>query len=213
MERQRIDLSRLDVGLQEQASRVYEKIGMDLTTAVQCFLMETVWQQRWPISSTADYFGAERVESQKHKSQNINHVECDDLSDEGIVGMMPLQAGRVPPEMYEQLIRKIPQGKISSMEAMAGYLGKLYGVKADENPNLSYGKLMFTQPRVPLWRVVSKYGVLIETIFCTRERQKAMLEEEGIPVVQRGSIEGSFKVENYRDYMFDFSKLRVIKRK
>ena len=46
MERQRIALSRLDGGLQEQASRVYEKIGMDLTTAVQCFLMETVHGSR-----------------------------------------------------------------------------------------------------------------------------------------------------------------------
>ena len=88
MERQRIDLSRLDVGLQEQASRVYEKIGMDLTTAVQCFLMETVRQQRWPISSAADHFGAERAESQKHKSLNISPVECDNLSDEGILQVL-----------------------------------------------------------------------------------------------------------------------------
>ena len=114
------------------------------------------------------------------------------------------------PTLFKPSIRKIPKGKVSCWEDIAAYLGKLYGLKAEEYPDLSYARMMFSKPPVPLWRVVSHHGVLFETMFCSRKGQKELLEQDGVPIVQRGSLAGSYKVENYKDYMFDFSDLKTI---
>lgn len=46
----------------------------------------------------------------------------------------------------------------------------------------------------------------------SREAQGEQLMKEGIPIIQRSNIEGSYKVDNYKEYMFDFNTLNVVKK-
>lgn len=45
---------RTDEELKEQATRVYEALGMNLTTALNMFLRQTVIQQKYPCSLELD---------------------------------------------------------------------------------------------------------------------------------------------------------------
>ncbi len=45
---------RTDEALKEQASQVYEALGMNLTTALNMFLRQTVIQQKYPCSLELD---------------------------------------------------------------------------------------------------------------------------------------------------------------
>lgn len=45
---------RTDDALKEQASKIYEALGLNLTTALNMFLRQTVIQQRYPCSLELD---------------------------------------------------------------------------------------------------------------------------------------------------------------
>ena len=66
---------------------------------------------------------------------------------------------------------------------------------------------------IPYWRIVSEIGVLGGGRGGSREAQKDKLIEEGVPVVQRGKLEGSYKVDNYKEYLFDFNTLKAVNTK
>ena len=212
MSKAMIDYTQIDEELMQEAEKVYKELGIDLTTAFRIFLRASIREQGLPIRPG---IGRDHEKSTDGREQEIFTVTAYSGSifddDEAIVEIMPLRNRQIPPEMYVQLIRKIPKGKVSCMENITAYLEKLYGLKADDYPDLSYARMMFSKPPVPVWRVVSRHGVLFETMFCSREAQKESLERDGVPIVQRGNIEGSYKVENYKDYMFDFSALKAIR--
>lgn len=126
---------------------------------------------------------------------------------------MPLESGRdIPVTMFIQLVAKIPEGKITCWEDIFDFLGKLYDRKVYDLPNRAMPHIDSENRMIPYWRVVSARGVLGDSRWCSREMQKRQLTEEGIPVIQRGSLENSFRVDNYKEYMFDFSSLKVIRR-
>ncbi len=135
----------------------------------------------------------------------------DQAKDKNVIVMLPLENGRtIPPAMYVQLITKVPEGNITCWEDIKAFLGKMYQRDdlADSIPSLpkkdSYDR------RLPYWRVVSAQGVLGNGID-THEEQRQRLIQEGIQVVQRGSMEGSYRVCEYKEHMFCFEKLSVIK--
>ena len=129
--------------------------------------------------------------------------------DEDTVVILPLENGcEVPVAMYAQLVSLIPKGKVSCWEHIAAFLGKLYGREVKAYPDRHIPHYDTDNNPVPFWRVVSNRGVLERT---TKEADKELLIQEGVPVVQRGSIAGSYKVDNYKEYMFDFGKLKVIR--
>ena len=137
----------------------------------------------------------------------------DQAKDKKVIVMLPLENGRmIPPSMYVQLITKVPEGYITCWEDIKAFLGKMYqrDVSVDSIPSLpkkdSYDR------RLPYWRVVSAQGVLGNGID-THEEQRQRLIQEGLQVVQRGSIEGSYKVCEYKEQMFRFEELSVIKNK
>ena len=64
---------------------------------------------------------------------------------------------------------------------------------------------------IPYWRIVSVNGVLCDSRVRSRESQKEKLVKEGIPIVQRGSIRNSYRVDNLKTHLFDFKSLKAIK--
>ena len=203
---------RMDTVLKDQAMEVFDKIGIDMSTAVRMFFKAAVREQRLPFSTLV----ADPINEQTKAQQLADYLksmvmyEAPIADDEGTIAIMPLEYGGIPVAMYIQLLTKVPAGKITRWEDIFEHLGKLYGMKVYELPGKAMPQMDSDGNDIPFWRIVSTNGVLGGGRWNNREGQKEKLISEGIPVVQRGSIEGSYKVENYKDYLFDFSSLKVV---
>ena len=106
--------------------------------------------------------------------------------------------------VYQYLLSLVPYGKLTHYEAISNYVAKLYGEKI-----LSCNGLMrFHSPAewdillkyVPRHREVSSSGMLLHTY------QAEKLREEGHTIVPYSRRNDSPKVENARNFWFDFDK-------
>lgn len=135
----------------------------------------------------------------------------DQAKDKNVIVMLPLENGtKIPSDMYAQLITKVPEGKITCWEDISAFLGKIYERNVPTYPIPSLPPKNIYHEEIPYWRVVSAHGVLGNGIV-TREEQYQRLVKEGLQVVQRGSIEGSYRVCEYKEHMFRFEELSMIK--
>lgn len=203
---------RMDTVLKDQAMEVFDKIGIDMSTAVRMFFKAAVREQRLPFSTLVADPPQEQTKAQQLADylKGIVMYEPPVADDEKSIVVMPLEYGEIPVAMYIQLLMKVPVGKITRWEDIFQHLGKLYGMKVYEFSKKTMPQMDSDGNDIPLWRIVSTNGVLGGGRWNNREGQKEKLISEGIPVVQRGSIEGSYKVENYKDYLFDFNSLKVV---
>lgn len=132
-------------------------------------------------------------------------------ADKNTVVLLPLNAdGTVPDAMFVQLILKVPAGKITRWGDIYYFLAKTYGVEECNRPRLPLPFMNADDSFLPYWRIVLKTGIISEDRFCSAESRRKQLLQEGVPIVQRGSLEGSYKVENYKDYLFDFDTLEIV---
>lgn len=207
---------RMDSALKDEASEVFEKMGMDMSTAVRMFFKAAVREQRLPFSTSVGAPAArEETEAEKLMGYMRKMVmyEPPAIDDEEAVAVMPLEYGSIPAAMFVQMVTKIPEGKVGCWEDIYGALGRYYGMPVRETPRVPMPIMDADGDDIPYWRIVSSKGILGGGRGGSREAQKDKLMEEGIPVVQRGKIEGSYKVENYRDYFFDFNTLKAVNTK
>lgn len=218
---------RVDSDLKDQAAEVFENIGIDIPTAIRMFLKAAIRVQGLPFSTAlqpdipaptvqaVSETQSEPSEAERFLAYFKNLAVYDpsaEEEDENTVVVLPLENGRdVPASMYVQLICKVPEGSITSMEDINAFLSKLY------NRNVGYPerplpRLSADDTPIPYWRLVSERGVLGGGRAGSKEMQKEKLTKEGLSVVQRGTVEGSYKVENYKEYMFNFGMLKVVRR-
>lgn len=105
------------------------------------------------------------------------------------------------------LICEIPAGQITTEKALMECLAKAYG-KADlEIERYPLATKDMLDEKYPVWRVVSQRGHLQNA--CGKETQKVKLEAEGHTIVQLDPKKDAYIVENYKDYLFDFSSLKI----
>ena len=144
--------------------------------------------------------------------KNLMYYEAPDHSEEkNVIVMLPLENGEeIPLAMYVQIITKVPEGKITTWEDINAFLGKMYEKDVPSYTIPSLPRTDIYDIKIPYWRVVSVQGVLGNGI-TSREQQYRRLIQEGLRVVQRGSMEGSYKVCEYKEHMFCFEELSVIK--
>lgn len=65
---------------------------------------------------------------------------------------------------------------------------------------------------IPFWRELSTRGMLQDDPFhCPKAYQQKMLEGEGLTIVPCGAYNKSLKVDNYRNFLFDFDTLHIQK--
>lgn len=128
-----------------------------------------------------------------------------------VIVMLPLENGtKIPSAMYVQLITKVPEGKITTWEDIGAFLRRIYERELPVYPIPYLPRNDIYDRHPPYWRVVSVRGVLGNE-FVSLEEQRQNLIQEGLQVVQRGSMEGSYRVDKYKDHMFHFEELKVIK--
>lgn len=209
---------RVDTKLKGHVTEIFDKIGIDIPTAVRMFFKATVREQGLPFGTNV----ADQV------SQDIAHDEAENLMhffknlvmyeppitavEDNVIAVLPLEYGReIPVAMYAQLVTKIPEGRISCWEDINDFLGKLYGKEVHELPSRPLLRCDTNNKPLPYWRIVSKRGVLGNRMTGSPDNQRDYLMKEGLEIVQRGSIEGSYRVLNYKERMFHFEDLRVIR--
>ena len=143
------------------------------------------------------------IENGELKYKKTGRSVDEDIEDDEI---LPLNDdGSIPTGMFLKLIMKVPKGKITRWEDVQARLSNLYGIRVGYKPQ---GVLPIKDSdggEIPYWRIVQERGTIggipgVMSKECVKER----LEREGIPIVQRGSMEGSFKVGRFRDFLYDF---------
>lgn len=111
----------------------------------------------------------------------------------------------IPQYAYFLLISEIPQGMLCTDDSVMSCLRAAYGSNTLEiKPNKNSFSL-YLENLFPYWRVVSQRGYLINSIYSSKERQKEMLEREGLKIITGDGL----KVENYKSYIYDLSKLQI----
>lgn len=224
---------RVDQELKEQAAVVFDSLGIDIPTAVRMFFKATVRMQGLPFStalnSTAPinvfstdegmtiggrHFSAEETAAfTEWARKNLAYEAPGDIDDTETIVVLPLEYGRdIPAAMYTQLVAKVPAGSVTCWKHIYDFLGKVYNRQVQGQPDRPLPRVDTNGDMIPYWRVVSKNGVLGEYYAGSKEHQREQLLREGVPVVQRGSVVGSYKVEDYKVHMFNFGTMKIIRK-
>ena len=119
------------------------------------------------------------------------------------------------PVEYDELMKKVPKGKLTTIDRMMGVLAKKHKAGAacpmtagifvniaakanEEREALGTGKKNVT----PWWRTLKKDGQLNEKYPDGIEGQKIRLEAEGHTIIQKGK---RYLVENYEKKIYQFT--------
>jgi len=222
---------RVDSEIKEQAAEVFENIGIDIPTAIRMFLKASIRVQGLPFSTalqpdatvvtqSAPIAASEALSSEPTDAEQLMaffrrmaiYDPTPEEADENTVVVLPLENDRdIPVSMYVQLICKVPMGCITSMEDINAFLGKLYNRNVGY-PDRPLPRHTADNSQIPYWRVVSERGVLGGGRGGSKAMQKDKLTEEGLTIVQRGNVKDSYKVENYKEHMFNFGILKIVRR-
>jgi len=117
----------------------------------------------------------------------------------------------VNPSEVVEFMRRVPDGHLVTIVEICKGLAKKHQVRGC--CSLTTGIFIMTAANaaeeaksenrdlgIPYWRTLKTDGFLNEKYPGGAEAHKALLEQEGFSVVQKGK---RFRVENYRDYLFD----------
>lgn len=184
---------RVDAALKDDAMRVLDRIGMDMPNAIRMFLKRVVIEGGLP-------FEAKFPVTEEIQTSNISdNKKC-------VVYIPAVPAVHVPMQEYIDLILMVPAGKITRREDIEKYLAKKHNaqrIEIDMHP-------LFSNPfweGIPIWREVSTRGMLRDTRHMSRDRQRELLEADGLKIVPCGANKASLKVDGYKNLLYDFKNM------
>jgi len=112
-----------------------------------------------------------------------------------------------PPRDYNEIMGKIPKGKILTSKEIREFLAQKYG--ANNTCQLTAGIFINIcawasdereKDKIPYWRTLKKDGELNEKYPDGIEGQKFILENEGFEIIQKGK---KYFVKEYKKYLYD----------
>lgn len=112
-----------------------------------------------------------------------------------------------PPLSYDEIMKKVPFGKVITSDYIRSYLAKKYN--ADYTCPLTAGIFMNIVAKAsaergtdetPYWRSLKKDGELNEKYPDGMDGQKMLLEMEGHTIIQKGK---RYFVKDYTDRLFE----------
>lgn len=109
--------------------------------------------------------------------------------------------------IFYKLLCQVPSGRITRSDDILAFVSKAKGYEYIEIDYADAYTLSWKATRlldIPYWREVSTRGMLMDTFDCSKERQRMMLEREGLTVIECGANKASLGVENYKNLLFDF---------
>lgn len=114
-----------------------------------------------------------------------------------------------PPADYDEVMKKVPFGKVVTVGEIREYFAKKSG--ADFTEPITAGIFVSiaawashqrTEDKTPYWRTLKAGGELNEKYPGGALRQKEMLEKEGHTIIQRGRKNIRFYVKDYKNSLF-----------
>ena len=184
---------RVEDELKEEVIEVLDKIGMDMPNAIRMYLKRIVLERGIPFDTKLP------VEDEVLLHNKIG-------SDAGIEVIPATKFKYVSSDEFYEVLSMVPAGKITRREDIIEYLKRKHNASRVEI-NYTINLLTPIERGVPLWRLVSTRGfVQGDRFYMGREKCAEKLEEEGFNVIPGGIGGESLKVENYREYLFDFNK-------
>ena len=118
-----------------------------------------------------------------------------------------------PPADYDELMKKVPEGKVVTVPQIRKTLARRYS--ADFTCPLTAGIFISIAAqaseqrgvdKTPYWRTLKAEGELNEKYPGGVGGQKEKLEAEGHSIAQRGRTKIRMFVENYEDALYDIDK-------
>ncbi len=115
-----------------------------------------------------------------------------------------------PPRTYDEIMRRVPYGKIITVGEIRFYLAKNH--EADFTDPITAGIFVSiaawasyqrTEDETPYWRTLKANGELNSKYPGGIEAQKEKLEAEGHTVIQRGRKNIKYYVQDYEEAMFE----------
>ncbi len=114
----------------------------------------------------------------------------------------------IPAEAYYAVVSAIPRGMVCTDDDVMKCLRSAYGMEGLEIKSDRNSVSLHTDRAFPYWRVVSQRGFLINSLYCSKERQRELLKVEGVSAAPVGENE-SYRVEDFAYRRFDFSNMRT----
>ncbi len=114
----------------------------------------------------------------------------------------------IPSIAYYNLVAAIPRGMVCTDDELMSCLRKAYGVGSIEIKTDRNSVELYADDCFPFWRVVSQKGYLINSFYCSKEKQKEKLEGEGIKINRIGENE-SYRVDEFEYRRFNVSNFRI----
>jgi len=111
-----------------------------------------------------------------------------------------------PPLAYDEIMKKVPEGKVITSDYIRSYLAKIHA--ADNTCPLTAGIFINIAAQAsvergvdetPYWRTLKKDGELNDKYPDGIEGQKRLLEQEGHTVIQKGK---RYFVKDYSEKLF-----------
>lgn len=138
-----------------------------------------------------------------HAQKDMPRIQ--EITDEGSIARYGGRRMLLAPAIdYDRLIRRIPRGKVVTVGQLRTYLAAQYG--ADFTDPITAGIFVSiaawaseqrTEDKIPWWRVLKASGALNPKLPGGAEKQKALLEQEGHTVVQKGRTKLVYVVQDY----------------
>ena len=183
---------RVDNDIKLKANQIFDEMGIDMPTAIRMFLKRTILHNGLPFDINLPSGVTTPYENNK---MTVTHIPAK-------------PSKTVSVELYLKLLCCVPAGKVTRYDDIISFLQKLYQidiVKLDYDPHA----YMYYDESIPYWRELSTRGQLEDKAVMTHEKQQQKLEEEGFSIIPCGAYKRSLKVENYKDYLFDFGSINI----
>ena len=114
----------------------------------------------------------------------------------------------IPVEQYIALLFNIPDGYLTTWEAMDRYFEKLYGAERVKAELQSHWPLNVDGAEVPYWKIIGTTGFLHDDWYrCSIQTRADKLKEHGFIIEAAGKGKQLLKVRNYKKYFYDLSKI------
>lgn len=114
----------------------------------------------------------------------------------------------IPELSYYLLVSAIPKGMVCTDDEIMLLLRQTYGNPALEIKTNLNSAALYGHDGFPFWRVVSQRGYLINSIYCSKERQREKLLAEGVKSEPVGSHD-SYRVTEFEYCRFPIERLEI----
>ncbi len=122
-----------------------------------------------------------------------------------------------PPIDYDQVMKRIPYGKVITVGKIREYFAELSGADFTEPITagvfvsiVAWASEQRSEDKTPYWRVLKANGELNPKYPNGIEAQKEKLEAEGHTIIQKGRKNIRYYVKDYENVLFDLKQVTSI---